>query len=70
MREGAKREMRIYPKFEFLCIKISGEETTERKRTSKKTNAHKKRVKGLLWEGLHIAWRAAKKTKVEEDFRF
>lgn len=48
MREGAKREMRIYPKFEFLCIKISGEETTERKRTSKKPTHTKKELRDFF----------------------
>lgn len=37
MRERAKREMRIYQdaKFEFLCIKRSGEGTTNRKKINK-----------------------------------
>lgn len=89
MREGTKREMRIYqdPKLEFLCNKRLGEETTKRNNNKKrnktirkkKNKQHKKRqqrqqqqktVKGLPWGWEHIAWRAAMKTKVEEDFRF
>lgn len=62
MREGTKREIRIYQDhdFEVLSITSWGEGTTKRK----------KAVEGLPWGGEHVTWRTVMKAKAEEDCRF
>lgn len=47
MREGTKREMRIYqdPKLEFLCNKRLGEETTKRNNNKKRNKTIRRKKK-------------------------